>query len=103
MREALPIACMASAAYAMAAARGAKPEAAARREWESTWNFDREDREPDHLLVLGGQRTLDELLAEPPRADEGGDGWDAAQSTRFGRYARRVWDDLLACEEVVDQ
>jgi exodeoxyribonuclease V gamma subunit len=103
MREALPIACMSSAAYAQAAARGAKPEPAARREWESTWNFDREDREPDHLLVLGGERSLEELLAEPPRADESGDGWDAAETTRFGRYARRVWDDLLACEEVVDQ
>ena len=42
--------------------------------WESTWNFDREDREPEHQLVLGGVRTFDELLAEPPRADETGDG-----------------------------
>jgi len=103
MREALPIACMSSAAYAAAAVRGAKPVAPARAAWESTWNFDREDREPDHLLVLGGQRTLDELLAEPPRPGEQGDGWDALETTRFGRYARRVWDDLLACEEVVDQ
>jgi len=103
MREALPIACMSSAAYAAAAARGAKPEAPARTAWESTWKFDREDREPDHLLVLGGERSFDELLAEPPRADESGDGWDAAETTRFGRYARRVWDDLLVCEEVVDQ
>ena len=103
MREALPIACMSSAAYAAAAVRGAKPEALARKAWESTWNYDREDREPDHLLVLGGERTLDELLAEPPRADESGDGWDASETSRFGRYARRVWDDLLACEEIVDQ
>ncbi len=102
MREALPIACMSSAAYAQAVVRGTKPEAAARSAWESTWNIDREDREPDHLLVLGGRRTLEELLAEAPRADESGDGWEAAETTRFGRYARRVWDDLLACEEVVD-
>jgi exodeoxyribonuclease V gamma subunit len=103
MREALPIACMSSAAYADAVRRGADPVPAARRAWESAWNFDREDREPDHLLVLGGERSLDELLAEPPRADESGDGWDAAEFTRFGRYARRVWDDLLACEEVGDR
>ena len=103
MREALPIACLSSAAYAAAARRGANPAAAARAEWTSSWNRDREDREPDHLLVLGGERTLDEVLAEPPRAEEAGDGWDPAQTTRFGRYARRVWDDLLACEEVVDQ
>ena len=103
MREALPIACLSSAAYADAARRGANPAAAARTEWKSSWNRDREDREPDHLLVLGGERTLDEVLAVPPRADESGDGWDPAETTRFGRYARRVWDDLLACEEVVDQ
>ncbi len=102
MREALPIACMSSAAYAAAAARGANAVAAARGAWESSWNFDREDREPDHLLVLGGERTIDELLDEPPRPDEAGDGWDAGETTRFGRYARRVWDELLSCEEVVD-
>jgi len=102
MREAPPIACMSSAAYAQAARRGTNPVAAARKEWESTWNRDREDREPDHLLVLGGERTIEELLSERPRADEHGDGWNAADETRFGRYARRVWDDLLACEEVVD-
>ena len=103
MREALPIACLSSAAYAAAARRGANPAAAARAAWESTWNFDREDREPDHLLVLGGERTLEELLAAAPRADESGDGWEMTETTRFGRYARRMWDDLLAVEEVVDR
>jgi exodeoxyribonuclease V gamma subunit len=103
MREPLPIACLSSAAYAAAARRGANAAAAARGAWQSSWNFDREDREPDHLLVLGGERTLDELLAAAPRPDEGGEGWDAAEATRFGRYARRVWDDLLACEEVIDR
>ncbi len=103
LREALPIACMSSAAYADAARRGTSPVAAARRAWESTWNFDREDREPDHLLVLGGERTIEELLGERPRDDEQGDGWHAADETRFGRYARRVWGDLLAVEEVIDR
>jgi exodeoxyribonuclease V gamma subunit len=103
MREALPIACMSSAAYAQAARRGASPVAPARAAWESTWNFDREDREPDHLLVLGGELTIEELLAERPRPDEQGEGWHAEDETRFGRYARRIWDDLLAHEEVVDR
>ncbi|CAA9517154.1 MAG: Exodeoxyribonuclease V gamma chain [uncultured Solirubrobacteraceae bacterium] len=103
LREALPIACMTSGAYAAAARHGANPAAAARKAWESTWNYDREDREPDHLLVFGGELTIEELLRERPRADEQGDGWDASEETRFGRYARRVWDDLLACEEVVDR
>lgn len=103
LREALPIACMSSAAYAAAARRGTSPVAAARQAWESTWNFDREDREPDHLLVLGGERTIEELLFERPRADEQGDGWHTADDSRFGRYARRMWDDLLAVEKVTDQ
>ncbi len=103
MREALPIACLSSAAYAAAARRGADPVAAARGAWESTWSFDREDREPDHLLVLGGERTIEHLLAAAPRGDEAGDGWDMTETTRFGRYARRLWDELLALEEVVDR
>ena len=103
MREAPPIACLSSAAYAEAARRGTDPVAAARRAWESTWNIDREDREPEHLLVLGGERSVEELIAPAPVADEQGEGWDPAEPTRFGRYARRVWDDLLACEEVVDR
>jgi exodeoxyribonuclease V gamma subunit len=103
MREALPIACLSSAAYAAAARRGANPAAAARGAWESTWNFDREDREPDHLLVLGGELSFEDLLAAGPRAGESGDGWAMEETTRFGRYARRMWDDLLAVEEVVDR
>ncbi len=102
MREALPIACLSSAAYAQAAHRGTSAVKAAGAAWESTWNFDREDREAEHLLVLGGERTITELLAAGPRADEMG--WDsAADPTRFGAYARRMWDDLLACEKVVDR
>jgi exodeoxyribonuclease V gamma subunit len=50
--------------------------------------------------VLGGVRTLDELLEEPPRPDEEGDGWDVTETTRFGRCARRMWDGLLAHEEI---
>ena len=103
MREALPIGCLSAAAYAAAARRGADPVAAARGAWESAWRFDREDREPDHLLVLGGERTIEQLLAAVPRGDEAGDGWDMTETTRFGRYARRLWDELLAREEVVDR
>ncbi|MDP2711967.1 MAG: exodeoxyribonuclease V subunit gamma [Solirubrobacteraceae bacterium] len=103
MREALPLYCLSSAAYAAAARRGANPVSPARSAWESTWKFDREDREPDHLLVLGTQRSFEDVLAEVPRPDELGDGWEMADTSRFGRLARRMWDDLLACEEVVDQ
>ena len=71
---------------------------AARGEWESSWNFDKEDKDLEHQLVLGGVKTFDDLLAEQPRADETGDGWDDSDQTRFGRYARRLWAGLLAVE-----
>jgi exodeoxyribonuclease V gamma subunit len=99
MREPLPMYCATSAAYAQTAAEGGDPIAAARREWTSEWTFDREDREAEHQLVLGGVRSLDDLLAEPPRAGE--DGWDIADPTRLGRFAHRLWDGLLASEELV--
>ncbi|MGI8781993.1 MAG: exodeoxyribonuclease V subunit gamma [Solirubrobacteraceae bacterium] len=100
MREPPPLACMASAAYASA---GTNAAAAGREAWESGFAFDKEDREPEHQLVLGGVRTFAELNEEPPRPDERGDGWDEREVTRFGRYARRLWDGLLAHEEVTDR
>ena len=53
MREPLPLACDTSAAYAQAVAAGADGEAAAREAWETVWRYDKEDREPEHLLVYG--------------------------------------------------
>jgi len=103
MRAPVPIACLASAAYADAARAGRDPQAAGRSEWESGWAFDREDKDLEHQLVLGGVRPFADLLAEPPRDDEAGDGWDESDPTRFGRYARRLWSGLLVCEEVSDR
>jgi exodeoxyribonuclease V gamma subunit len=103
MREPLPLPGLAAAAYAQAAAAGRNAEAAARKEWESTYDRDREDREPDHRLVFGGERDVADLLDEAPRPDEAGDGWEASDATRFGRLARRLWAGLLACEEVDDR
>jgi hypothetical protein len=103
MREPLPLACLTSAAYAQAAATGGNAERAGRGAWESDWKIDHEDREPEHELVLGGERTFAELLAEPPRPDEAGEGWEETETTRFGRYARRLWAGPLAHEEVADR
>ena len=100
MCEPLPLYCMASAAYAQAAHMGDDPVAAGRKAWTSAYNYDKEDKEPDHQLVLGGVRTFDELVAEQPRSDEHGQGWDMSQRTRFGRYALRMWNGLLSCERV---
>jgi exodeoxyribonuclease V gamma subunit len=100
MREPLPLSCLASAAYAQAAGSGRDAVAAGRGEWESSWNFDREDRELEHQLVLGGVRPFEDLLAFAPREDEAGEDWFPDEPSRFGRLARRLWSGLLAWEEV---
>jgi exodeoxyribonuclease V gamma subunit len=103
MREPLPLYCRTSAAYAAAVAAGKDGRAAAGKEWTSDWNFPKEDAEPEHRLVLGGQRTDAELFEEPPRDDEQGEGWALDELTRAGRYARRLWEGLRAREELIDR
>jgi exodeoxyribonuclease V gamma subunit len=103
MREVLPLASDASAAYAEAIATGGNGVAAARKAWKSSFEWDREDREPEHRRVFGGEIEFDELFADAPRPEESGPGWDGSERTRFGRYARRLWDGLLALEEFSDR
>jgi exodeoxyribonuclease V gamma subunit len=103
MREPLPIGCESSAAYADAARREKPAIMAARRQWESAWNYPREDAQLEHQLAFGGVLTFDDLLAKPPREDELDDPWDASETSRFGKLARRLWDPLLGHEELVDR
>ena len=49
MREPLPLSSDASAAYAQAGSGGGRPKA-----WTSTFDYPKEDRQPEHLLVYGG-------------------------------------------------
>lgn len=95
LREPLPIACKATAAYAEALRDGRDPRRAAGQEWTSSYEFSREDAEPEHQLVHGGTAALDDLLAAPPAPGEAGPGWDVSEPSRFGRLARRLWDPLL--------
>jgi exodeoxyribonuclease V gamma subunit len=87
MREPLPLACLTSAAYARAVVRAEDPVAAGRREWESTFGRDREDRDPEHQLAFGGALSFDELLA-----------LEAAGGSGFDTLARQLWEDLLMHE-----
>jgi exodeoxyribonuclease V gamma subunit len=103
MREALPLACEASAAYAQAVAAGEDGEAAARGAWETVYRYDKEDRQPEHMLVHGNAIPLAQLMADPPREDERGPGWDETETTRFGRYALRLWSGLLSVEALSDR
>ncbi len=98
LREPLPIACKTSHAYAEAASKGFDPPRWASREWSSEFRFDKEDKEPEHLLAFGGQQPLGFLLAPPPRPDERD--WYATDGTRFGVLARRLWAGIFAYEKV---
>jgi hypothetical protein len=83
MREPLPLYCATSGAHAEAEAAGRDGASAARAAWTSAWNFDREDRELEHQLVLGGVLEFDEL-----------------PGAALADYARRLWAGLLAAEEL---
>jgi exodeoxyribonuclease V gamma subunit len=97
MREPPPLATRTSAAYAAIARDGGDPVPAARSEWEGRFNRPGEREEPEHVLVWG-TRSFDEVLNERARQDEYAPGWDADEPRRFGRWARRLWDDLLRHE-----
>ena len=95
-----------SAAWADAAAHGratrSRPPPGAGTRGYNTHN---EDKDPEHVLVLGDRLSLRRPWSSAPGApddDEAAAG-DPREPTRFGLYARRLWDGLLAHEQVVDQ
>ncbi|HUQ64117.1 MAG TPA: exodeoxyribonuclease V subunit gamma [Acidimicrobiales bacterium] len=103
MREPLPVYCSSSAAWAEAIASGKHADVVAAKAWESDWERDKEDKELEHQLVLGGRRSFADVVAAAPSPEESGEGWPTAEPTRFGRYAMRLWGGLLSCEELVDR
>ena len=105
MGEPLPLYCKTSAAWASARRRGEDGERPAGKAWQSEHRHPGEDKDAGHRLVLRGEVGFDRMLAQAgsPRHDESGAGWDGTEATRFGRYARRLWDGLLDHEELTDQ
>src|SRR6185437_15561077 len=67
----LPLYARTSAAWAEAVAEGKDP-LASKRAWTSEYRYDKEDREPEHLLVLGEQVSFDAMreTSGTPAADE---------------------------------
>jgi len=100
MREPLPVFCLTSAAYAEAARAGQDAVAAATHQWETEWNFEKEDREAEHQMAFGGVLTIADVLDIAPETGEDGDAWAKSEDSRFGRLARRLWDGLLTAEQV---
>ena len=103
MREPLPLYVRTSAAWAEAMTEGSDPERAAAAAWLSGYDFEKEDKDAEHILVLGSVLPFKEMVqrAGAPRADEAR--WDVTEPTRFGAYARRTWAGLLEHEEIVDR
>jgi exodeoxyribonuclease V gamma subunit len=98
MREPLPLYAKSSAAWAIARRDATlDPREEAGRAWRGD-RFGGEDRDAEHKLVLGTAAPFDQLLAELPREADQGPGWMVEETTRLGRYARRMWDGLLERE-----
>ncbi len=96
LRSPLPLFADTSHRYAAAVHDGRpEPRDDAARAWTSEYGWDKEDREPEHVLVLGGPRSFDEILEAKPEPDEAGPGWAEDEPSRFGRLARRLWDPIL--------
>ena len=94
LREPLPLFGRTSAAWATARHRAKDTEYAAQGAWRDRDTFPGEQSAPEHVRVFGRGRDLDRLMGVP-RDDED---W-SDEPTRLGRYARRVWDPLLANEK----
>ncbi len=96
LREPLPLYGETSHRYASALRAGAdSPREDAARCWTSEFDWDKEDKDPAHVLVLGGVRSFDEVLEIRPGPGEDGPGWAVGEETRFARLARRLWDPVL--------
>jgi hypothetical protein len=92
-----------SAAWAEAVGSGRDPDGSAGAAWTSAYRAEKEDRDAEHVLVLGEDVAFDQALrlSGSPRPDEAP--WEPAETTRFGVYTRRLWDGLLAHEQVIDR
>ncbi len=96
LREPLPLATGPAAAYVE---RG---EEAARREWDSRFNFDGEDKRPEHRMAFDGVRSFDELLRFAAAAGRGlaRGGADALRPARAAAVERRGGVRVVSAFEV---
>ena len=95
LREPLPLACEAAAAYAAAVPLG--PDAAierATKAWTSGYNAPKEDQDPEHELAFGGTLAFEQLWTRAlPAPDEAA--WAPGVPSRFAALATRLWEGPL--------
>jgi exodeoxyribonuclease V gamma subunit len=106
MAQPLPLYCKTSAAYAAARVHGADDaDVAGRQKWESTFDYDLEDKDRASRIVLGDVLTFNDMVTRSGALgdDELSLGCDPGEHTRFGFYARVLWDGLLEHETVRNQ
>ena len=102
MRAPAPLYCEASAKVAENLSRDQAADRYVPKVWETDGfaPFPREDLDPYHLLVLGGQVPTDALLAEACRDDE--TSW-TDDHRRVVAWAWRLWQPVLDAEQRREQ
>jgi exodeoxyribonuclease V gamma subunit len=102
LRAPLPLPVKTAAAYAERRNHSDTPSAreGAEREW-LTDRFPGEQADAEHVLLYGAAAPLSVLTTQRPVAGEGGAGWHADETDRFGLLARRLWGRLLDAESQV--
>jgi exodeoxyribonuclease V gamma subunit len=63
--------------------------------------FPGEQDDAEHVLLYGAAAPLTVLTIQRPLDGEGGTGWHADETDRFGLLARRLWGRLLDAESQV--
>ena len=102
LRSPLPLPVKTAAAYADRRNHSDTPTAreGAEREW-LTDRFPGEQEDAEHVLLYGERAPLTVLTTQRPADGEGGPGWHADETDRFGLLARRLWGRLLDAETTV--
>jgi exodeoxyribonuclease V gamma subunit len=102
LRAALPLPVKTAGAYAALRNRGNPVPTALVRAGQN-WLADKygEQLDAEHELIYGPDAPLSVLTEQRPWPGEGGRGWAADETNRFGLLARRLWGRLLDAETTV--
>jgi exodeoxyribonuclease V gamma subunit len=100
LRSPLPLPVKTGGEYALCRGHGISVQVAqksAGKKWQGGM-FPGEQGDAEHVLIYGPDAPLSVLTSQLPEPGEGGPGWPADESDRFGLLARRLWGRLLNAE-----